>query len=193
MIRKLQRLQSKKGFTLVELLVVIAIIGVLAAILIPLMNNYLRSSRIQSANSTAAAGKNNMTFFLQEESLNNRGYINATDGTVTATVNDAGVFTVVTTGTGWSSWYGGTNPAADVLIKANLEEAFPDARNGTFAFRVTDGYCDRAVWVPGAQAAADALSLIPAAGGFHANLVDGRLTAAVGSIEVGTVVGTAGV
>ena len=34
MIKKLQKLKAKKGFTLVELIVVIAIIGVLAAILI---------------------------------------------------------------------------------------------------------------------------------------------------------------
>lgn len=34
MIKKLQALRAKKGFTLVELIVVIAIIGVLAAILI---------------------------------------------------------------------------------------------------------------------------------------------------------------
>lgn len=32
MIKKLQKLKAKKGFTLVELIVVIAIIGVLAAI-----------------------------------------------------------------------------------------------------------------------------------------------------------------
>ena len=37
MIKKLQKLKAKKGFTLVEVNVVIAIIGVRAAILIPKM------------------------------------------------------------------------------------------------------------------------------------------------------------
>lgn len=46
-------MKHKKGFTLVELVVVIAIIGVLAAILIPTMMNYVKKSRMRSANSNA--------------------------------------------------------------------------------------------------------------------------------------------
>lgn len=37
--------KRKKGFTLIELVVVIAIIGVLAAILVPVMMGYVRKSR----------------------------------------------------------------------------------------------------------------------------------------------------
>ena len=45
--------KNKKGFTLVELVVVIAIIGVLAAILIPTMLNYVKKSRMRTANANA--------------------------------------------------------------------------------------------------------------------------------------------
>lgn len=53
MIKKLQKLKAKKGFTLVELIVVIAIIGVLAAILVPTMLGYVENSRITSADQVA--------------------------------------------------------------------------------------------------------------------------------------------
>lgn len=51
MIRKLQSARSKKGFTMIELIVVIAIIGVLAAIILPNINN--RRDRINEARSAA--------------------------------------------------------------------------------------------------------------------------------------------
>lgn len=48
---------NRKGFTLVELVVVIAIIGILAAILVPTMMNYVKKSKLKSANSNAKIGR----------------------------------------------------------------------------------------------------------------------------------------
>lgn len=45
--------KNKKGFTLVELVVVIAIVGVLAAILVPTMMNYIKKARLKAANGNA--------------------------------------------------------------------------------------------------------------------------------------------
>ena len=49
MLNKLMK--NKKGFTLIELIVVIAILGILAAVLVPSIGNY-----VTKANDSAAAG-----------------------------------------------------------------------------------------------------------------------------------------
>ena len=91
MIKKLQALKAKKGFTLVELVVVIAIIGVLAAILVPTMLGVVEDSRITSANQLATNIKNRVTEFFGKMDAIKASYIGgqktiiitATDGTWT--------------------------------------------------------------------------------------------------------------
>ena len=66
MIKKLQALRAKKGFTLVELIVVIAIIGVLAAILVPTMMGMVTKSRVTSADATASKLKDSVGTWMIE-------------------------------------------------------------------------------------------------------------------------------
>ena len=63
--------KGNKGFTLIELVVVIAIVGVLAAILIPTMLNYVNKSKQQSCNADARSIFNDLAAYASE--LNFKG------------------------------------------------------------------------------------------------------------------------
>lgn len=134
MIKFFQKLKAKKGFTLVELIVVIAIIGVLAAILVPTMLGYVTSSRVTSANSTAASLKNNIDTFLTNADTAGYGMRLSSNATATLEISvDDGTWTINVKGKsdfGEGSSTDGTNAFKnkDNIGKWESEgEAEPDA------------------------------------------------------------------
>lgn len=65
------KIRANRGFTLVELVVVIAIIGVLSAILVPVLIGTTRNARVSSANTTAADVRNAVNMWLTQQVSNN--------------------------------------------------------------------------------------------------------------------------
>lgn len=114
---------TKKGFTLIELIVVIAIIGVLAAILVPSMLGYIRKSKINAANSTAAQvhkAANTALTEMDEESI---------------AFTDAGTSIVHNIGDALSGEDG------DEAIKGKIKKFMDDAEKCAFAIKVNGGNC----------------------------------------------------
>lgn len=161
MIKKLQKLKAKKGFTLVELIVVIAIIGVLAAILIPTMLGFVTNSRVTSANTTASEVQKQINQFLTDSDTAGYGPLKGTatttiaieisGGTWNVTVSDPTAFktgnaitwTASGTGTAGATKVGVTN--ATDLLAINLADLFPSVSNGAINANVISGSCT-AVW-----------------------------------------------
>ncbi|HCJ41867.1 type II secretion system protein [uncultured Ruminococcus sp.] len=54
-------MKNKKGFTLVELVIVIAIVGILAALLVPMMMGYVKKARLRQCNANAKVAYNVVT------------------------------------------------------------------------------------------------------------------------------------
>lgn len=60
MLKKIQKLKHKKGFTLVELIVVIAIVATLTAVIVPLIGRYSTQAAYTSLQDSAKTISNNL-------------------------------------------------------------------------------------------------------------------------------------
>lgn len=151
---------NKKGFTLVEIVVVIAIIGVLAAILVPILVGYTLRSQVVSANSTANNVKKVINNFLTEAEAARygmkiaqgcvcQGEIVVMNGTWTFTISDHTLFK----NSSYVSWDGSGfcttgntdhvagDSAEDTLLK-HIAATLPELEHAYIRFNLNAGVCN---------------------------------------------------
>lgn len=162
----IRHLHKKKGFTIVELVVVMAVIGVLAAILVPVLLGVTIRANIGSANSTASEIKKQIGYFLTMADANRKNYmlmgeecrevftLTVSDGNWhidaaqnpsafspdTVTWGNAADVDESTTTT--SSQYG------EELLGMYLKNCFPELRNGVIRANCIKGVCVSAWYTP---------------------------------------------
>lgn len=162
----IQRLHKKKGFTIVELVVVMAIIGVLAAILVPVLLGVTVKANVGSANSTAAEIKKQVGYFLTMADANRKNYMLMGD-------NCREVFTLTVSDGNWHidavenpaafspdtvTWGNAadvdesvtvtTSQYGEELLGMYLKNCFPDLKNGVIRANCIKGVCVSAWYTP---------------------------------------------
>lgn len=151
---------NRKAFTLVEIIVVLAIIGVLAAIIVPILVGYTLRSQVISADSTATDVRKTVNNFLTEaegarygmkvsQTSVCEGEIVVLNGVWTFTVTDHTVFNknnyVSWDGSGYCT-AGNTDHAAgdsaeDTLLK-RIAASLPEVEDAYIRFNLKAGTCN---------------------------------------------------
>jgi hypothetical protein len=98
------------------------------------------------ANSTASSARNNMTYWLAEESMNGRGMASGASEVLFITKNNNGFSCSLPDMANWSGY--GSNDEISTAIEALFNEHVSVEGNGAFILILSRGSCERAAFFP---------------------------------------------